>query len=76
MANARARPAFEINEHPDLTVLILDTSGNPSAAQNNSVILKVHKSVLCRYEYFKQLLAAQPEVSRRRSQLNDRFLPL
>ena len=75
MSNIRADLAFEIGEPPDLTVRISDTSGNQDAAQDNSVILKLHKSVLCKYEYFKQLLAAQPDVSRHRSQITGRLLP-
>jgi hypothetical protein len=63
MTDMNAPSAFRIGEHPDLTVLISDNSGDQKAAQEDGVILKLHKSVLSEYEYFMQLFAAQPEVS-------------
>ena len=67
------RPTFCIGERPDLTVLISKSNCHQNVAQD-SVMLKLHKSVLGKYEYFKQVFATQPEVSRHPLRLNVNFL--
>ena len=63
MADIRAGSAFLIGERPDLTIFISNTSGKQNAPQEDGAILKLHKSVLSEYEYFKQRFSAQPNVS-------------
>jgi hypothetical protein len=69
MANKRADPAFWIGERPDLTVIISDTNDDHTAAQEDGLMLKLHKSVISECEYFKQRFDAQPDVCRQRFQL-------
>lgn len=63
MANMHASSALWIGERPDLTVLVSDTGGARNVIQAEGVTLKLHKSVLGEYEYFKQRFDAQPDVS-------------
>lgn len=63
MANMHASSALWIGERPDLTVLVSDTSGTHNVTQAEGVTLKLHRSVLSEYEYFKQRFDAQPDVS-------------
>jgi hypothetical protein len=72
---ANIRPEFWIGERSDITVLVWGTSGDQDAAQEDGVALMLHKSVLSEYEYFKQLFAAQPEVSKHSFQLSKHILP-
>jgi hypothetical protein len=64
MANRHPDSAGWIGESPDLTVLISETSGDNNAPQEDGVVMKLHKSILSEYEYFRQRLSTQPEVTK------------
>ena len=64
MANKHPGSACWIGERPDLTVLISEISGDNNAPQEDNVVLKLHKSVLNEYEYFRQRFSTQPEVTK------------
>ena len=64
MVNKHPDSAYRIDESPDLTVLISETGGDNNALQEDGVVLKLHKSVLSEYEYFRQRFSTQPEVPR------------
>jgi hypothetical protein len=62
MANKHPNSARWTGESPDLIVLISETSGDNNAPQEDGAVLKLHKSVLSEYEYFRQRFSIQPEV--------------
>jgi hypothetical protein len=62
MANKHPDSACWTGESPDLTVLISETSSDNNTPHEDGAALKLHKSVLSEYEYFRQRFSIQPEV--------------
>ena len=76
MVNMQPGSAFWIGERPDLTVLMHGMGSGQYVAQEDGVILNLHKSVLRDYEYFKQLFNTQPDVSEWSSWLIQKIYPM